>query len=276
MISELAVREWSATHPWPLPSQVEQDLLLSRAICEIATHPCLGRELVFRGGTALHKLHLPGPLRYSEDLDYVRTTAGGIGPLVTALGELGRELGFTTSSVLRLHPKVVWKTTTDDDLPLKIKIEVNTHERSPALALARLPFQVGSSWWRGSAEVTTFQPAELVATKIRALYQRSKGRDLFDLWLALTTLNLDPHIVCADGFRALPSRRADPSARHRQPAGQAREPSIPERHLAAHSLPTGRLRYRPSCRPGDRPAAEPPQHLNRDPLTGAVPRCERA
>jgi hypothetical protein len=38
----------------------------------------------------------------------------------------------------------------------------------------------------------TFTPEELVATKIRALFQRSKGRDVFDLWLALNQLNLDP------------------------------------------------------------------------------------
>lgn len=35
----------------------------------------------FRGGTALHKLHLESAYRYSEDLDYVRTSASGIGPL---------------------------------------------------------------------------------------------------------------------------------------------------------------------------------------------------
>jgi len=40
--------------------------------------------------------------------------------------------------------------------------------------------------------VLTFEPAELVATKLRALYQRRMGRDLFDLWLALTHIGLDP------------------------------------------------------------------------------------
>jgi hypothetical protein len=54
VIPELAVREWSAAHQWPLPSQVEQDLLLSRAICEIANHPYLGSELVYGRSVVLH------------------------------------------------------------------------------------------------------------------------------------------------------------------------------------------------------------------------------
>ena len=32
--------------------------------------------------------------------------------------------------------------------------------------------------------------AELIATKIRALYQRKKGRDLFYMWLGITELGL--------------------------------------------------------------------------------------
>ena len=57
-----------------------------------------------------------------------------------------------------------------------------------------------SSWFTGQADVLTFAPAELFATKIRALYQRRKGRDLFDLWLALTELGLDgAEIVAAFG-----------------------------------------------------------------------------
>jgi hypothetical protein len=89
-----AIAAWGVNHPWPTQEQVEQDLLLSRAICAIAAHPYLGDELVFRGGTALHKLHLDAPWRYSEDLDYVRSTGGGIGPLLDGLREVGADLGF--------------------------------------------------------------------------------------------------------------------------------------------------------------------------------------
>ena len=68
--------------------------LLSRLIIEIANDAYLGDELVFRGGTCLHKLYLPTALRYSEDLDYVRTTAGGIGPIIDAVRRIGESLGM--------------------------------------------------------------------------------------------------------------------------------------------------------------------------------------
>jgi hypothetical protein len=89
-----------------------------------------------------------------------------------------------------------------------------------------VPFAVDSRWWRGTANVLTFQPEELVATKLRALFQRRKGRDLFDLWLALTVLGLDPAEIVAcfppyrpDGYTAeraragLDEHLADPGFR---------------------------------------------------------------
>lgn len=198
MIPATAITAWGVDHVWPTREQVEQDLLLSRAICAIADDTYLAGELVFRGGTALHKLHLDRPYRYSEDLDYVRRSAGGIAPITRALTRLGTDLGFEVRTRVGVHPKVYWRTVADSGVPLRIKIEVNTHERSPALPPVRYGHSVDSSWWRGAALVPTFQPAELVATKIRALYQRSKGRDLFDLWLALNHLHLSPdHILSA-------------------------------------------------------------------------------
>jgi hypothetical protein len=58
------------------------------------------------------------------------------------------------------------------------------------------PYEVRSRWWNGAGHVPTFAPDELMATKLRALYQRRKGRDLFDLWHVLTTLAVnDKQIV---------------------------------------------------------------------------------
>jgi predicted nucleotidyltransferase component of viral defense system len=68
MIPQLNITAWSAHAPWPDPRQVEQDLIISRALVEIFNDPLLAAELRFRGGTALNKLHFPQPLRYSEDI----------------------------------------------------------------------------------------------------------------------------------------------------------------------------------------------------------------
>jgi len=90
------ITAWSPQVPWPTLRQVEQDMLLSRLIIELANHHQLGPELAFRGGTCLHKLHLPQPLRYSEDLDYCRTTTGGVGPSLKAIQDIAHGFGFQT------------------------------------------------------------------------------------------------------------------------------------------------------------------------------------
>lgn len=86
MIPQDFIVEWKQTAPWPQNDQVEQDLIICRALVEIFTHPDLKDRLAFRGGTALYKLHL-SPLRYSEDIDLVQVHAGPIGPVMSALQE---------------------------------------------------------------------------------------------------------------------------------------------------------------------------------------------
>jgi len=70
--------------------------------------------------------------------------------------------------------------------PLRLKIEINSREHFAELGYVRVPFEMRSRWWSGAAAITTFALEELLGTKLRALYQRRKGRDLFDLWYALT------------------------------------------------------------------------------------------
>ncbi len=197
MIRRSDIVQWGVNHPWQNENQIEQDLLLSRAMIEIASDPLLGSELVLRGGTAFHKLFLPEPYRYSEDLDFVRTTGGGIGDVMKRLTSLGRELGFDVRTKMGMYPKVMWRFEFADGVPGKIKLEINTFERSPMMELTTCAHSVENPFYTGSAEVPTFQSEELVATKLRALYQRKKGRDLYDLWLALTVLELDPEMIVA-------------------------------------------------------------------------------
>jgi predicted nucleotidyltransferase component of viral defense system len=70
-------------------------------------------------------------------------------------------------------------------VPLRLKVEINTREHFTVYGFCKRPFRVRSRWFTGKCEVTTFELEELLAAKVRALYQRRKGRDLFDLWYGL-------------------------------------------------------------------------------------------
>lgn len=65
MIPRRFIQEWKAFAPWPENSQIEQDLVISRALVAIFSDDFLRKNLAFRGGTALHKLFLLPPARYS-------------------------------------------------------------------------------------------------------------------------------------------------------------------------------------------------------------------
>lgn len=88
MIPTQNIIAWSRDAPWAELRQVEQDLIIARALVELFSDPFLRTQLRLRGGTALHKLHFPKPLRYSEDIDLIRTTAGPIGPVLDKVREI--------------------------------------------------------------------------------------------------------------------------------------------------------------------------------------------
>jgi predicted nucleotidyltransferase component of viral defense system len=194
LIPAANITAWRRQAPWPEENQVEQDLILSRMMAEIANDALLGPELAFRGGTCLHKLHLPEPLRYSEDLDYVRQTKSGVKAHLAALRSITAGVGLEERGVEFAGPMVhaIFDAAPTSGVGrIRVKIEINIAEVSSHFPRVGIPLAVESPWWRGSAEISTFSIEELMGTKLRALYQRRKGRDLFDLWLALTRLSAD-------------------------------------------------------------------------------------
>jgi hypothetical protein len=129
MISKAHITAWRQTVPWALDTQVEQDLVISRALVELFSDSLLQKAVAFRGGTALHKLFLQPPGRYSEDIDLVQVDGQPIGPVLDAIHmRLDSWLG-----------KPQWKQGTgratlyyrfESELPpvttLKLKVEINT------------------------------------------------------------------------------------------------------------------------------------------------------
>lgn len=198
MISPDALNAWRRTHPWADDDQVEQDLVMTRIAIEIASHPDLADRLAWRGGTCLHKLFLPTALRYSEDLDYVAYDLSIADNDMRTIRAAIREIAERTGLDLASHPTTTRGRLTErftypsvGGTTRRVKVEINLDDVPAAAPLDRRNLAADTDWWSGATDVLTFQPAELIATKFRALAQRSKGRDLNDLDIAHRTLGID-------------------------------------------------------------------------------------
>lgn len=187
MIPQAYISEWREMVPWVTSAQIEQDLILSRALVEIFSNPELANNFAFRGGTALHKLFINPGARYSEDLDLVQIKEGPIGSTLDILRQtLDPWLGKPRWKQNMGRVTLVYRF--DSELPpitpMRLKIEINTREHLSVFGFINKEFQVNSRWYTGVANITTYSLEELLSTKLRALYQRKKGRDLFDLNIA--------------------------------------------------------------------------------------------
>ena len=207
MIPRAYIQAWSAKAPWPDARQVEQDLIICRALCDLFNAPALKGKIAFRGGTAINKLLFKQPLRYSEDIDLVQTQAEPIGTTVDAIRDALSWLGKCKREQAGHSMHLVFKFTPEADAQatLKLKVEINTREHQRLFPIRRYPFAVESDWYQGQAEIASFEPEETFGTKLRALLQRRKNRDMFDLHHGLEQLTMDPDklIACFDHYLAL-------------------------------------------------------------------------
>ena len=207
MIPIAHLREWTAYAPWPDLRQVEQDLIISRALCDLFNSEQLQGKIAFRGGTAIHKLLLGKPLRYSEDIDLVQTQAEPIGKTIDGVRAALPWLGKCNREQVAHSMHLVFKFIPEEGSgnPLKLTVEINTREHQHLYGLKSYPFEVRSAWHQAKTQLVSFEPEELFGTKLRALLQRHKNRDLFDLNEGLLQLSLDCDrvIACFQHYVAL-------------------------------------------------------------------------
>lgn len=191
-----------AVVPWPVQHQIEQDLLLCRAMVALFNDPFLKGQIAMRGGTILHKAYLAPAARYSEDIDlvvvgdrpeeHIRAAIKRV--LLSVLGKPKRwgwqELRLAVRNVAK--PSRVLKVTyevpsvMEPGRVLTIVVEANVTERKPHLPVRELKFAVPFREEVLTTGIISFDINEMMGTKMRALFQRQRGRDLFDLHCALT------------------------------------------------------------------------------------------
>ncbi|HLB42163.1 MAG TPA: nucleotidyl transferase AbiEii/AbiGii toxin family protein [Gammaproteobacteria bacterium] len=194
MIPINMIKEWRQQAPWVFQSQVEQDLILSRALIVLYQDELIQETLAFRGGTALNKLFIKPAARYSEDLDFVQVNDELIGHILTAIRKvLDPWLGVARWKQGPRSVKLIYRFQSEGNppVPLRLKIEINTTEFFTLYGYQNHDYGIESRWFTGHTTIKTYQLEELMGTKLRALYQRLKGRDLFDLWLGIAQLNMD-------------------------------------------------------------------------------------
>jgi predicted nucleotidyltransferase component of viral defense system len=188
--------------PWPSQVQVEQDLLLCRTMAALFDDKFLQGQIAMRGGTLLHKVHLAPASRYSEDIDLVvvgnrpeghirralnRVLGGVLGtPRQSAWGDLKLAIrnSVKPSRVLRMTYAI--PSLTEPGKNLEIVVEANVTERTPHLPVIKIPFEFPFRDAVVKTQISGYDLHEMLGTKLRALFQRRRGRDLFDLYWALT------------------------------------------------------------------------------------------
>lgn len=217
MIPKPYIAKWQAFAPWQEFYQVEQDLVISRVLVELFADDFLRENLAFRGGTALHKLFLSPSPRYSEDIDLVQTQQGPIKPIVERIGEVITFFEEKRSTEKRGHgTKALYRFYSEHDaIKLRLKLEINCWEHFSVLGWTQVPLTIENEWFSGSANIQTYTINELLGTKLRALYQRSQGRDLFDLNYARSNLEIeiDEVLRCFNEYVAFSTGKKPPTAK---------------------------------------------------------------
>jgi len=195
MIENFYLSEWRQQVPWVPDYQVEQDLIITRALISLYANEKIRKNLAFRGGTALNKLFFNPPSRYSEDIDLVQIHPQPIGPIITEIRDALSWLGQPKGKLTPRSAKLIYQYVSNDNIKRKLKIEMNTTEHFNVQDFLDYEFTMNSSWFSGKSTITTYSLNELMATKLRALYQRSKGRDLYDMWIVLKNELVDCQAV---------------------------------------------------------------------------------
>lgn len=178
---------------------IEKDYLLGWLLAGIASHPVLGHAWVFKGGTCLRKCYYE-TFRFSEDLDFTVMPGGPDDPaeLREAFSQVaawlreesGIELTVDSAAFRRRQNKrgkptaqgrIAYRGPNPQPVLPKVKLDITADE---VLADQPVLRPIGHPYGDAplpAGRVLCYPITELFAEKLRALAERCRPRDLYDV-----------------------------------------------------------------------------------------------
>ena len=165
------------------PLQIaEKDYFLALAV-QLINSSSLKNKLVFKGGTALHHCYLPQK-RFSEDLDFTSIdpyiTFEEVQNVLESNGLFNVNKSYISDFTIKVE-RLQYQGLLGQ--PGNIKIEID-HHQNVVLPGVSLPYQ---NVWRVRTETFVMDILEICSEKIRAVSQRARYRDFYDLYFLLKT-----------------------------------------------------------------------------------------
>lgn len=163
---------------------VERDYVLAHIVAQLhRLAPGEGKQLVFKGGTALRFVHLD-QYRYSADLDFTAlglSADESVGLVAVAIAAARDHAELPHLEVAKGDPpSVEYIGPLGAGKPRKVKLDIATDEHVETVAQLRM----GAIW----EDLPAAQPFdvypidEIAGEKLRCIIQRVQCRDLYDLY----------------------------------------------------------------------------------------------
>jgi predicted nucleotidyltransferase component of viral defense system len=185
---------------WRLrPDVVEKDYVLGWLLAGVAQHSELRETWIFKGGTCLKKCYFE-TYRFSEDLDFSLTASAlySVEDLLRQLKELARrvnevsgielpESGIVVDAKKNKQGQSTFRARIGYRGPLavptlpRVLLDLTQNEVISAAPTSRLIFHPYPDDLPEDALVSAYSLEELFAEKIRALHERTRPRDLYDV-----------------------------------------------------------------------------------------------
>ena len=164
----------------------EKDYLLA-LVLQVITDSALGKTLIFKGGTALHHCYLE-QYRFSEDLDFSANRQpmelGEARKIFADIDYLQIKKDYLSGATIKIE-KLQYAGPLTQPNSLKVEIDFLQNVALPPQTLAY------HNVWGLEFSVAVMDIREICAEKIRAMSDRARYRDFYDMYLVLDTHDID-------------------------------------------------------------------------------------